>query len=438
MTLSTMYIRERTMKRTTGKRARRVKIAAAAMAAMMTVSMATPAMAATQYTALPGTTSTFEKFLIMKEDASVPNAEFAYTITGTGNARTYDVAGTNKKVQVLDGVGTPTITWDSQGATASSVKFGPTDATTTKAANDAAAHKDPVKNLAAGEKYAKHTATVSFANCNYTEPGIYRYKISETATTQKAITNDDNLDRYLDVYVVDNNGTLAIGGYVLHASADDLPMNDTNGTVGANPEGKSQGYSNRYSTHNLTFSKTVAGNQASRDKYFKFHVKIENATAGTVYTVSLADDSNANTTDGNADATPTKTDATVYTSMSNPTSLTANASGVVEADFYLQHGQSIVVRGLADTTKYTVTETQEDYKPNVTATEGTVAAAKNSVVVDSSAVDNTEAFTNTRNGVVPTGILMTVAPFAALTLCGGFGAATIVMKSRKKEEDEEE
>ena len=242
MTLSTMYIRERTMKRTTGKRARRAKIAAAAMAAMMTVSMATPAMAATQYTALPGTTSTFEKFLIMKEDASVPNAEFAYTITGTGNARTYDVAGTNKKVQVLDGVGTPTITWDSQGATASSVKFGPTDATTTKAA---AAHKDPVKNLAAGEKYAKHTATVSFANCNYTEPGIYRYKISETATTQKAITNDDNLDRYLDVYVVDNNGTLAIGGYVLHASADDLPMNDTNGTVGANPEGKSQGYSNR-------------------------------------------------------------------------------------------------------------------------------------------------------------------------------------------------
>lgn len=414
------------------------KAAALLMAGMMTALMATPAFAATQYTALAGTTTTFDKFLVMDEDASVPNVEFAYTITGTGNAKTYDVSGTNNKVEVLDGIGTPTITWDSVGSAAGTVKFQPTDTTTTKAANDASATPAPVKGLDAGEKFAKHTATVDLTGINFTEPGIYRYKISEAATTQAGITNDGNLDRYLDVYVTDNgSGALVLSGYVLHSSADDVPMSATNGSdTGTYPQNKSQGYTNEYATKNFTFSKTVNGNQASRDKYFKFHVKIENATEGNVFVVSLADDSNANTVDGNADASPTKTDATTYTTMSNPTSLTANASGVAEADFYLQHGQSIAVRGVTIGAKYTVTETKEDYKPAATATEGTVAATGDSVVVNSAAVDNTIAFTNTRNGVVPTGILLTVAPFAALTLVGGVGAATMMVKSRKKEDEE--
>ena len=415
------------------------KVAAITMAAMMSFCMATPAFAATQYTALTGTTTTFDKFLVMDEDASVPNVEFAYTITGSGNAKTYDVSGTNNQVEVLDGVGTPTITWDSVGSAAGTVKFQPSDTTTTKAANDASATPAPVKGLDAGEKFAKHTATIDFTGVNFTEPGIYRYKISEAATTQPGITNDGNLDRYLDVYVTDNgSGVLTLSSYVLHSSADDVPMSETNGSAtGTYPQNKSQGYTNEYTTKNFTFSKSVSGNQASRDKYFKFHVKIENATEGNVFVVSLADDSNANTVDGNADASPTKTDSTTYTTMSNPTSLTANASGVAEADFYLQHGQSIAVRGVTLGAKYTVTETKEDYKPAATATEGTVAATGDSVVVNSAAVDNTIAFTNTRNGVIPTGILLTVAPFAALTLVGGVGAATMMVKARKKEDEEE-
>lgn len=416
------------------------RMAAAVLTAVMAMS-ASPVMAAnysgTNLTA--GTTTQFDKYLVMAEGANVPNAEFSYTITGAGNAKAYDVAG--RKVQILDGIGAPTITWDSHGAENSTVKFGPADSTVTYAeysASAAAQSTELVKDLVAGKKYAKHTATVDFSGITFPEPGIYRYKIEEANTVQQAITNDGNLVRYLDVYITDDgNGKLGVEGYILHSSAADVPMNDTNGSVGGNSQSdnKSQGYTNNYETHDLIFSKTVSGNQASRDKYFKFHVKIENAVAGNVYTVSLGDDSNANTTDGNAEVAPTENTATVYTGMSNPTSLTVGANGAVEQDFYLQHGQSIAIRGLAKDTKYTVTETQEDYKPSATATEGTVDQAGNKVTVDAVAVDNTAAFTNTRTGVIPTGVIVSILPFGIAAVLAGTSFAVF---RGKKEEDEDE
>ena len=50
---------------------------------------------------------------------------------------------------------------------------------------------------------------------------------------------------------------------------------------------KDKGFTNEYATQDLTFSKTVTGNQGSREKYFQFTVKISNAVAGTKYDVDL-------------------------------------------------------------------------------------------------------------------------------------------------------
>ena len=44
---------------------------------------------------------------------------------------------------------------------------------------------------------------------------------------------------------------------------------------------KDKGFTNEYATQDLTFSKTVTGNQGSREKYSQFTVKISNAVAGT-------------------------------------------------------------------------------------------------------------------------------------------------------------
>ena len=85
-------------------------------------------------------------------------------------------------------------------------------------------------------------------------------------------------------------------------------------------------------------------------------------------------------------------------------------------------------------TTSSLTEKKEDYTPSVTANEGTIAGTKDSVVVESASKDNTVAFTNTRNGVIPTGVLLTVAPFAAIMAIGAVGILVMVGKKRKRAE----
>lgn len=396
---------------------------AAIMAAAMIMAQGMPVMAAgTNYgNVIGGTkTTTFDKYLVMDAQAQVPNVSFSYAVTA-GQAKAYDVDG--KKFEVLAGVDADKVTMAGVGSeTAGTIAYAQGDATLQ---DDNALVKDYDK---AAEKYAKKTATLDFSACQFTEPGIYRYVITESGTNQ-GITNDADLTRIVDVYVEDASDVdgkkLTIAGYVLHSNTDDAPditMGDDNGSGGAYAATKSQGFTNTYDTSDLTFRKEVAGNQASRDKYFEFTVAITDAVAGTVYDVDIT----------GADATSGTNAATIAANAgkTNPTSLTVGDDGTVTQKFYLQHGQEVKIQGIAKDTNYAVTENAEDYKSTAAgvtdytdAVNGTVASA-----------DLKTSYLNTRDGVIPTGVAMAVAPFAAVTLLGGIGAITIVMKKRDEEE----
>ena len=268
----------------------------------------------------------------------------------------------------------------------------------------------------------------------FTEPGVYRYILTESGTNQ-AITNDNDATRVVDVYVNDNSTTddtgvltkkLTIAGYVLHSNADDAPdvsAGDNAGTAGNYTSTKSQGFTNEYDTSDLTFKKEVTGNQASRDKYFEFTVKITGAVAGTVYDVDIT----------GADATSKTNAATIEANggKANVTSLKVGDDGTVTQKFYLQHGQEIRIEGIAKDTKYDVTENKEDYKSTPAAVTGYQDAVNGTVV----STDLKTSYLNTRDGVIPTGVIMAVAPFAVVTLLGGAGVVTMVMKKNKKEEE---
>lgn len=366
-------------------------------------------------------TTTFDKFLVMDNQANVPNATFTYAVTA-GNAKAYDVDG--KKFQVLAGVDADKITMAGVGTnTANTIAYTPADTT----AND---ENTMVKNYdKTTEKYALKTATLNFSKVQFTEPGVYRYIITESGTNQ-AITNDADLTRVLDVYVNDasteTEKKLTIAGYVLHSNENDEPdvaAGENAGSTGTYVATKSQGFTNEYDTSDSTFKKEVAGNQASHDKYFKFTVKITDAVKGTVYTVDVtgADDqskTNAATIAENAGKENVKT-------------MTVGADGTISQDFYLQHGQEIKIQGIAKDTKYDVTEEKEDYKSEAKAVTGYTDDVSGKIV----STDLKTSYKNTRDGVIPTGVIMTVAPFAAVTLLGAAGMVTI--KMRKKEDDEE-
>ena len=378
-------------------------------------------------------TTTFDKFLLMDSQANVPNATFTYAVAA-GNAKAYDVAG--KKFQVLAGVDADKITMAGvgDGAAANKIVFKQGDGSDTHDTT-----KDAyVKDLAAGKKYALKTATLDFSKVQFTEPGVYRYVITESGTNQ-AITNDADLTRVLDVYVNDasteTEKKLTIAGYVLHSNVDDEPDVATGedfGSAGSYTDKKSQGFTNSYDTSDLTLRKQVTGNQASRDKYFEFTLNIDKAQPNTKYDVVI----------DAADATSKANAATIEANAgkANVTSIITDDAGKATQKFYLQHGQQVTVQGIAKDTTYEVTENTEDYKstantkdtPVVDTKTGTEAAPVDGTIVST---DLTTGFLNTRNGVIPTGVIMAVAPFAVVTLLGAAGMVTIKMK--KREDDEE-
>ena len=105
------------------------------------------------------------------------------------------------------------------------------------------------------------------------------------------------------------------------------------------------------------------------------------------------------------------------------------ADGTADAKFYLKDGQSVRIDGVSTGVSYQVSENPEDYKSEATA--GTDAA--NGTIANK---DVTVGYTNTRAGQIPTGVIMTVVPFAGVMLLGGAGAV-ITMRKKRDDDDEE-
>ncbi len=392
----------------------------------------------------------FDKYLVIDEQANVPNVSFEYTIAaGTAQAFNAD----KKTIEIYSGPTPENIlfTGDVVADTDTTDKkfeiaFEQGNSATAFADKDAT---DYVKNLDAGEKYAKKTATLDFSNVEFDEPGIYRYIITETQGTEQGITYDEDSTRVLDVYVEDDNGALKVSAYILHANDGTVTIDgekygsDGNVISKANDEdggldSKSQGFTNEYTSYDLTLSKTVTGNQGSKDKYFKFTVKISGAVAGTVYDVDLS----------NADGTVKSNSATKaeYIGKETPKSVTVGDGGTAEVVFYIQNGQNIKILGLAAGTAYEIEETPEDYVASAKVTGDTtrdsdssdVAFAENKVYDTELTADTTVAYTNNRSGAIPTGIILSVAAPVAIGVAVLGGIVFLVIKNKKRDAEEEE
>lgn len=445
---------------------------AALMTAMAVPAVTVPAFAAT--TPVAGTTTTFDKYLVMKKNANVPNATFSYDIAAPSDeemnalANPEDTNGTN--LTIRKGIGAPSVsstTFAAGDQTFDAVQKGRPNKGS-KTYDDQ--QNDDVDGLDGTKKYAKKTATVDFTKVNFSEPGVYRYKITERASGEKGITNDKTA-RFLDVYVEsDDAGKLSIKGYVFHTMNAAQPKGTTAGSN--NPDGKNKGFTNQYATSDITLSKTVTGNQGYRDQYFRFHVDITDLDA----------DARLFVTDGNGSRTAYTTKDTVAYEYDKDTgtrkagqnrfnaqtgsftdvaatngadadmsglALTADGQGKASFDVYLKHGETVKLNGLTAGAKYTIKETSEDYTAAATkavaGTDGTTAI-KLTHAADAhtdttpenvlSAKDETVAFTNTREGTLPTGFYhnnkaaFSIAGIAAAGAC----VAIAVKKRRKKNE----
>ncbi|MCR4890309.1 MAG: hypothetical protein K5979_14205 [Ruminococcus sp.] len=450
------------------------KLAAAAAALTMIASMAAVPMSVSAddttpgtsgYTAVNGGDVSFDKYLVMKNNATVPNVSFNLTVEPIADSEVKTATSTSlavmkgpEGIKFKSGVTDVTVVdaTETTPATAT-VAFNSTD-TTTPEANKESKSIVFATTTTDDEKFATKTVTLDLSAVSFPEPGVYRYKITETAVTGVAgVTNDTNDTRYLDVYVKNettgtgaeetNTGNLAIQGYFIH-KADDAPRVGT-----ADSSKKSTGFSNAYTTNDLEFRKVVTGNQGSKDKYFKITVKLTNPDSLTI------SDSDTFQLSGTWTKTPTQNAATIYTAenmttANNVTSLTyANLKGTDGYSFYIHDGELIELHGIPSGLGYTIIEAEEDYTPSVAmnttgdvktddkAGEGTAidTSANNTVTDTFLKSDAGVIFTNDRSGNIPTGLISTVAGSLGIVAVGALGitGGAIYMKKKKSEDEED-
>ncbi len=347
--------------------------------------------------AVNGGTTTFNKYLILNENAHVPDAEFTFTIT-PGDA--VPANPETKMPAIYAGIGQPTVT---------KAEFTPDDTATTEV-------KDNEVTLESGEAFAKKAVTVDFSSVNFTAPGIYRYTITENnPTSQSGVAIKGNSTRTLDVYVEytdDNATTLAVTHYVLQ-----------DGTANPNTATKSKGFTNTYTTYDLTLTKDVTGNQGNRDKYFRFEVTIANAVAGTKYTVTVPSGLTQNDLEGADQLTDVNKGELVAT------------GGTVTAVYYLKDGQSITIQGLTPATTYAITEASyaaDGYTTKYQIDSNGEQTANSFDAQTMGDTSHTVTFTNHKQGTVPTGILLETAPYLILGAVVVVGLVVLFATRRRR------
>ena len=336
--------------------------------ALLIGTTAITASAETTYTPIGGST-TLVKNLVVDKDANIPDITFNYTIRrGTPQ----DATATT--IEILEsplGGGSIGSAVFSNADTANTINGLPSDA-------------DP-SNPTAGKKYAQESVAITFPVGTFTKPGVYRFVISETNNNLPGVTYDANPTRYLDVFVVANeNNELSVDSYVLRDAATDI---GTDGKYVEDPGVKSSGYINSLTQYDFDFSKTISGNQADKNKRFNFTLTI-------------------------------------------PTSITVGANGTATGEYSLTDGSTVKIIGLNAGAICTVTEDPDDYTATHSLDGGAAVSGESSNAVTLEDSDHSVAFTNTREGIIPTGVIMTIAPFA-IGICV-FGAIIIFIICRRK------
>jgi len=313
---------------------------------------------------------------------------------------------------------------------------------------------------------------------NFPHAGTYVYTVTESSTNNPTIAADPDHQKLtysgalytLTIYVA--NKTVGTGTYVYALTTMQTKHDDgTAGTTKVDPtpggDGTTYNYSQMIFTNDfvktngsddpknpdptdpkdstLTVEKHVSGLLASTTEYFNYTMTITPpslvTSPPTFYRAYLVENGAVIDPSTNAAAALIGQDATghmykyIKVSISDPTSFT------------LRDGQSLVFVDTPVGTGYTVTEdnpTGYDAALVVTTNNSPATAIHGATVGASVAsgpqrvgeLANGDKFTNTRNMITPTGLTMSMVPFAgvvlaALVALGLFGWMTVRGKKRQ-------
>lgn len=442
-----------------------------------------------------------DKVINLKKEITVYNPDEALiygptiTYTYTMIPGTADVSITDAATDHASGLATTTATL--AGVTTGVVINSGTAGNATSATGTIAwTNADVLDATSAGNPNYKNL-TIDFTNVVFSQPGVYRYTISESAATYTTSgvveTNAPAASahtRYLDVYVMRSglygkteDGTAdsttnakhwwKIYGYVCVYNDNEAitPDGDTTTTGAVKTNGFVSGttgsatfLADEYHTYNLTVGKTLVGDATMNGHEFPFDVAWTAGDATGTFQFAVEESS----------ATVTKTAQAEGTTI-NGTTIAANsfykvggadAVGTADKDGTpsIAHEGNVKYIGIPTGTKATVTETNDvvgttyattatetigsDSATDVEWTGGTSAKSSDNKIATMNK-DNTTIYaqnaapaadsnvaiqvTNTLSIISPTGVAFRVAPYV-LMLCAGIA---LVLITRRRENTEE-
>lgn len=339
----------------TGRRRLAAFTVVAATMLLALVGVATPAWAGEgSKLQVAGNKVAIASTLTMNKDAVEPNAQFGYSISPADTNEPTSTSG----MPVTPGViGAVTLS-------PSSVNFSAQDLLS-------------VNNTDGTTKTITAQLSASLDTSMFKAPGIYRYKITQTEPPLDGL-NVTYKELFLDVYVENGSSGYVVGGCTL--------------SVKAGSGEKAAGFVNKYATHKLTIKKVVDGNQGDKNKDFDFTVTIKGAD-GEAYKY-----------------------ATVKNGVTTMNQTTTNSGATFTEK--LKDGESVIVYGLSSEDKFAVAEKDygnDGYKTSYKIGDDTSSTEGNSIVEKAIGTsDTTVIFTNTKDATVPTDVIRTVVPYAAI------------------------
>lgn len=324
--------------------------------------------------------------------------------------------------------------------------------------------------------------TLDFSGVVFTQPGVYRYLITEAAseyTTSGVTETTGTHTRYLDVYVMRSDvydtaeitsEDWRIYGYVCVIENEDItPDGDTttagavktNGFVAATNDGTAV-KADEYHTYNLTVGKTLTGDATMNSHKFPFDVAWTADSATGTFQFAV-EESNAAVTK-TAQAATTSVGGTDVAANTLYKVGDADAVGTADKDgspsianggtvkyIGIPTGSTVAVTETNNVTGTTYATTAKDGEADVTltgngatiSTDGKTAtmpqgATATYTQTEAPAADTNVAiqFTNTLSLISPTGYVVRFAPYA-LMLIGGIALLIVAKKHRKHTEEDE-
>lgn len=334
-------------------------------------------------------TLTFTKELIRPTVVNTPNVTFTFTMTGLkGGEEVTDTADPAHKTITEDAY------VDEAPMTATgSVTFGDSnDKTGTTTISGATCITDKVN--------------IDISELEFTTPGVYKFSLTEVSSDANnpayllGITDENPYSVYVFVQDVEGSGIIATGAELVKGTE---ATNDTSK--------KADSITNYYMTtptgvtpNSVTVDKTVTGTMGDKSNPFQFTVTI--------------------VAEGNRTFSATKGREPINVEKSE------DAENTYTVTTTLANGQNFVINGLLNGDKYTVNEVKANLDGYTTTVAGDVTTNNTQVTFDAAAAD-TVHYTNNRDAVSPTGIVMNVAPYVLLVVVAAAGCFVFLRKRRE-------